>query len=49
MRIQFDISEEDEKRYIPFIVGKKSRHIFGYKALMEWISRQEGNEKRRKQ
>ena len=48
MRIQFDISADEEKRYKPFILSIKNRHVFAHKALMEWVSRQEGNEKRRK-
>ena len=48
MRIQFDISEEEAKRLIPFILNEKSRHIFAHIALTEWVARKEGNEKRRK-
>ena len=49
MRIQFEISEEEARRLIPFILSEKNRHVFAHKALNEWIARQEGNEKRRKQ
>ena len=48
MRIQFDIPEEEENRLKPYILGEKTRHVFAHKALIEWISRQEGNDKRRK-
>ena len=48
MRIQFDISEKEAERLAPFILGIKTRHVFAHKALDEWITRQEGNNKRRK-
>jgi len=48
MRIQFDISEKEADRLKPFILNEKHRHVFAHKALIEWISRQEGNDKRRK-
>ncbi len=47
MRIQFDISEEETERLKPFILSLKNRHVFAHKALIEWITRQEGNDKRR--
>ncbi len=48
MRIQYDISEEEGKRLKPYILSEKNRHVFAHKALIEWIARQEGNDKRRK-
>ena len=48
MRIQFDISEEEGKRLLPYIMDRKNRHVFAHKALVEWVARQEGNDKRRK-
>jgi hypothetical protein len=47
MRIQFDISEDDAKRLSKYIISNKNRHVFAHKALVEWITRQEGNDKRR--
>ena len=48
MRIQFDISDEEEKRLLPYVLNEKHRHVFAHKALIEWVARQEGNDKRRK-
>ena len=48
MRIQFDISEDEAGRLKPFILSEKYRHAFAYKALIEWVTRQEGNLKRSK-
>jgi len=48
MRIQFDITEEEVERLIPFIVSERNRHIFAHIALTEWVRRKEGNEKRKK-
>ncbi len=45
-RIQFDISEEELQRMIPFILKEKNRHVFAEKALSEWINRQEGRVRR---
>ena len=46
-RIQFDISDEELKRMLPFILKEKNRHVFAEKALSEWINRQEGRNRRR--
>ena len=48
MRIQFDISGEEADRALPFILNIKHRHVFAHKAFIEWLTRQEGNNKRRK-
>lgn len=48
MRIQFDITVEEAESLLPFILDIKYRHFIAHKALIEWISRQEGNLKRRK-
>ncbi len=48
MRIQFEITEEEVNRALPFILSIKNRHVFAHKAFIEWIARQEGNNKRRK-
>ncbi len=48
MRIQFEISEEEADRLKPHILSIKHRHVFAHKALIEWVARQEGNNKRRK-
>jgi len=48
MRIQFDISDAEAERLKPFILSVKNRHVFAHKALNEWVTRQEGNDKRRK-
>ena len=48
VRIQFDIEDNEYKRMEPFIVGVKSRHVFGHKALRQWINREEGRLKRNK-
>jgi len=45
-RIQFDISEEELQRMIPYILKAKNRHVFAEKALSEWINRQEGRNRR---
>ena len=45
-RIQFDISAEDLERLERYIQNPKYRHGFAHKALMEWINRQEGRDKR---
>lgn len=45
-RIQFDISDNDLQRLERYIVNPKYRHGFAHKALMEWINRQEGRDKR---
>lgn len=47
MRIQYDLSEEELNRSLPFILNEKHRHVFAHKAFIEWIVRQEGNNKRR--
>ncbi len=47
IRIQFDISQEELDRMIPFILKEKNRHVFAEKALSEWINRQEGRNRRR--
>lgn len=47
MRIQFEITEEEAERLMPFILNIKNRHVFAHKALIEWVTRQEGNNKRR--
>ena len=47
MRIQYEITEEEMERLLPFILNPKNRHVFAHKALNEWITRQEGNNKRR--
>ena len=47
IRIQFDISQEELNRMIPFILKEKNRHVFAEKALSEWINRQEGRNRRR--
>ncbi len=47
-RIQFDITEEELQRMLPFILKEKNRHVFAEKALSEWINRQEGRKKRKK-
>ena len=48
MRIQFEITEGEVNRALPFILSIKNRHVFAHKAFIEWIARQEGNNKRRK-
>ena len=48
MRIQFDITDEEVKRIEPHILSIKNRHVFAHKAFIEWVVRQEGNDKRRK-
>lgn len=48
-RIQFDISDEDLCRLELYIPNPKYRHGFAHKALMEWINRQEGRDKRIKE
>ncbi len=48
MRIQFEITEEEDKRALPFILSIQNRHDFAHKAFIEWIARQEGNNRRRK-
>ncbi len=47
IRIQFDISEKELDRMLPFILKSKNRHVFAEKALSEWINRQEGRIRRR--
>ena len=46
IRIQFDIEDDEYKKMEPFIVGYKSRHVFGHKALRQWINREIGRMKR---
>ena len=48
-RIQFDISAEELERLERYIQNPKYRHGFAHKALMEWINRQEGRDKRNKE
>ncbi len=48
IRIQFDIEEEELKRMRPFIMKDKYRHAFAYKALTQWINREEGRIRNRK-
>lgn len=48
IRIQYDISEETAERLLLYTFDRKSRHAFARKALMEWINRQEGRDKRAK-
>ena len=45
-RVQFDISDDDLKRLEIYIPNPKYRHGFAHKALMEWINRQEGRDRR---
>ena len=45
-RIQFDISDKELQRLEKYIPNPKYRHGFAHKALMEWINRQEGRDKR---
>jgi len=46
VRIQFDISENDIQRLDNYIPDLKYRHVFAHKALVEWITRQEGRDRR---
>lgn len=46
IRIQFDISDEDAGRLEKYIPDMKYRHVFAHKALTEWITRQEGRDRR---
>ena len=46
VRIQFDIEDDEYLKMEPFIVGYKSRHVFGHKALRQWINRELGRLKR---
>ena len=46
VRIQFDIEDEEYKEMEPFILGIKSRHMFGHRALRQWINREKGRLKR---
>jgi hypothetical protein len=48
-RIQFDITDEELRRFEKYIPNPKYRHGFAHKALMEWINRQEGRDKRIKE
>jgi len=48
VRIQFDIEDDEYLKMEPFIVGYKSRHVFGHKALRQWINREIGRLKRGK-
>lgn len=45
-RIQFELSDSDMKRMSNYIPDFKYRHVFAHKALTEWITRQEGRDKR---
>ena len=47
-RIQFDIEEDVMERMRPHIVKDKYRHAFSEKALMQWINREEGRIKNKK-
>ena len=46
IRIQFDITEEELQRMLPFILKEKNRHVFAEKALSQWINREEGRIRR---
>ena len=46
VRIQFDLSDEEWERASKYIPSIKSRHDFGYIALMEWVNRKDGRDKR---
>ncbi len=46
VRIQFDITDKELERMLPFILKEKNRHVFAEKALSEWINRQEGRNRR---
>lgn len=48
VRIQFDITDEEFSRMNRYIPSEKTRHSFGYIALMEWIKRHEGRDERLK-
>jgi len=48
IRIQFDIKDSEWKRLEKYIPNIKSRHAFGYIALMEWCTRKEGRDERAK-
>jgi len=46
MRIQFDLNDEEWKRYSRYISDPKLRHAIGKEALNEWCTRREGRDKK---
>lgn len=47
MRIQFEMEDDEYRRFLAHIPGDKSRHVFAHKAAKEWINRQEARDRSR--